>query len=69
MYCADSKDPESQLIRSVYHASGNIENVLTYSGPYNGKAYPGLDPVADAALVKSISKQFDELLPQRLQVL
>ena len=38
VYCADSKDPESQLIRSVYHASGNIENVLTYSGPYNGKA-------------------------------
>ncbi|MQT76780.1 bifunctional mannitol-1-phosphate dehydrogenase/phosphatase [Pseudomonas helleri] len=69
VYCADSKDPESQLIRSVYDASENIEDVLTYSGPYNGKAYPGLDPVADAALVKSISKQFDELLPQRLQVL
>ncbi|KMN05685.1 bifunctional mannitol-1-phosphate dehydrogenase/phosphatase [Pseudomonas helleri] len=64
VYCADSKDPESQLIRSVYEASGNIEDVLTYSGPYNGKAYPGLDPVADAALVKSISKQFARLHEQ-----
>lgn len=64
VYCADSKDPESQLIRSVYDASGNIVDVLTYSGPYNGKAYPGLDPVADAALVKSISKQFVRLHEQ-----
>lgn len=64
VYCADSKDPESQLIRSVYEASGNIEDVLTYSDPYNGKAYPGLDPVADAALVKSISKQFARLHEQ-----
>ncbi|MEE8875705.1 bifunctional mannitol-1-phosphate dehydrogenase/phosphatase [Pseudomonas helleri] len=64
VYCADSKDPESQLIRSVYNASGKIEDVLTYSGPYNGKAYPGLDPVADAALVKSISKQFARLHEQ-----
>lgn len=64
LQCTDSKDQESQLIRSLYQASGSIEAVLTYTGPYNGRAYPGLDPRADAALIKAISEQFARLHEQ-----
>ena len=60
--CTDKKDQESQLIRTVYEKTGNIEAVLTYTGNYNGRPYPGLDPVKDAALVAAISEQFQRLL-------
>ena len=58
-----SKDREAQLIKALYTASGErVEAVLTHDGEYQGKPYPGLDPVRDAELVESISANFRLLL-------
>jgi len=54
----DRQDLEGQLMRSVYQHSGNIEALLTYGGPYNGRAYPGLNPVSDAALIERVAEHF-----------
>ena len=54
----DAKDAECQLMRSVYEEGSSIEDVLTYTGLYNGQPYPGLDPVADRALLESIVGHF-----------
>ena len=57
----DSKDQESQLMRNLYQDSGSVEAVLTYSASYNGRPYPGLDPVTDGALIEAISGHFRDL--------
>ena len=57
----DSKDQESQLMRNLYQESGSVEAVLTYSASYNGRPYPGLDPVTDGALIEAISGHFRDL--------
>jgi len=54
-------DRECQLIRELYGASGSIEAVLTYAGPYNGRPYPGLDAHTDAALIARIGARFERL--------
>jgi len=53
---------ECQIIRDLYAARQSVADVLTYRGPYNGLPYPGLDPVADAALVARIAGHFERLL-------
>ena len=55
---ADAKDAECHLMRSVYETGSSIENVLTYTGPYNGQPYPGLDPLKDKVLLESIAGHF-----------
>ncbi|ALE88182.1 bifunctional mannitol-1-phosphate dehydrogenase/phosphatase [Pseudomonas versuta] len=57
----DSKDQESQLMRNLYQDNGSVEAVLTYSASYNGRPYPGLDPVTDGALIEAISGHFRDL--------
>ena len=57
----DSKDQESQLMRTLYQDSGSVETVLTYSANYNGRPYPGLDPVKDGELIEAISGHFRSL--------
>jgi len=54
-------DKECRLIRDLYGASGSVEAVLTYAGPYNGQPYPGLDARADAALIARIGVRFEAL--------
>ena len=46
-------------MRSVYEAGSSIEDVLSYSGPYNGQPYPGLDPLKDRVLLESIAGHFE----------
>lgn len=58
----DSKDQECQLMRKLYADSGSIKTVLTYTGTYNGRPYPGLDPVKDAGLVEAIAGHFERLV-------
>ncbi|WDH19935.1 bifunctional mannitol-1-phosphate dehydrogenase/phosphatase [Pseudomonas chlororaphis] len=58
----DSKEQECLWIRKLYDDSGSVEKVLTHTGSYNGKPYPGLDPVNDAALVEAISEHFRQLV-------
>jgi len=58
----DSKDQESQLMKQLYQDSGSVEAVLTHTGNYNGRPYPGLDPVADAELVQAIAGHFHQLV-------
>ncbi|MFK0310990.1 bifunctional mannitol-1-phosphate dehydrogenase/phosphatase [Pseudomonas sp. NPDC090233] len=60
--CADGKDLEAQRIKRLYNDSeGSVEAVLTYSGDYNGKPYPGMDSTADAALLEAVSTHFRQL--------
>jgi len=59
--CPDSKDQECLLMRTLYQDSGSVEAVLTYSGSYNGRPYPGLHPIQDAALVEAITGHFHRL--------
>ena len=58
----DSKDQESQLMRTLYEESGSVEAVLTYTGSYNGKPYPGLDPIRDAGLIEGVGGHFERLV-------
>jgi hypothetical protein len=58
----DSKDQESQLMRTLYEESGSVEAMLTYTGSYNGKPYPGLDPVRDAGLIEGVGGHFERLV-------
>jgi hypothetical protein len=39
----------------------NVEAVLTHNGDYNGKPYPGMDPINDAELIDTISSNFRQL--------
>lgn len=48
-------------MRTLYQDSGSVETVLTYSANYNGRPYPGLDPVKDAELIEAISGHFRSL--------
>ncbi|SUD70139.1 HAD family hydrolase [Pseudomonas putida] len=60
--CKDSKDLEAQTIKRLYQENGEgVEAVLTHTGDYNGKPYPGLDPVGDAALIEAIAGNFRQL--------
>ncbi|NIE78385.1 HAD-IA family hydrolase [Pantoea sp. Ap-967] len=60
--CPAGKDREAQRIKQLYQASGErVEAVLTYSGDYNGKPYPGLDPIADKPLIDAIAASFQRL--------
>lgn len=60
--CNDSKDLEAEVMRQLYKDSDdNVEAVLTHSGDYNGKPYPGMDPVNDAELIDTISSNFRQL--------
>ncbi|WP_339495620.1 bifunctional mannitol-1-phosphate dehydrogenase/phosphatase [Pseudomonas sp. RA_105y_Pfl2_P56] len=58
----DSKEQECLGIRKLYDESGSVEKVLTHTGDYNGRPYPGLDGLDDAALIESISEHFHQLL-------
>jgi HAD superfamily hydrolase (TIGR01509 family) len=54
-------DEECQQIKALYEADRSVAAVLTWTGPYNGKVYQGLDPVKDAALINRISAHFATL--------
>ncbi|MFF7705774.1 bifunctional mannitol-1-phosphate dehydrogenase/phosphatase [Pseudomonas sp. NPDC007930] len=58
---ASAKDPEAERVKQIYHDSGHVNAVLTYSGDYNGRPYPGMDPVKDAALIDSVAEHFHRL--------
>jgi HAD superfamily hydrolase (TIGR01509 family) len=61
--CNDSKDLEAQVIKRLFKDNdSNVEAVLTYNGDYNGKPYPGMDPIKDADLIETISDNFRQLL-------
>lgn len=57
----DSKDKESTIIRALYERHRSVDAVLTYHGDYQGYPYAGLDPVDDAALLRSIREHFQRL--------
>jgi mannitol-1-phosphate/altronate dehydrogenase len=56
-----SKGSECQMVQRLYEDSGSVEAVLTHTGSYNGKPYPGMDPVGDAGLIETISGHFERL--------
>lgn len=60
-------DKECVLIHELYKKNGNIREVLTWNGTYNGAPYKGLDPVKDEELISRIAKQFSLLDEQILQ--
>jgi len=63
--CKDSKDVEAEVMKQLYKDSdGNVEAVLTHNGDYNGKPYPGMDPINDAELIDTISSNFRQLQQQ-----
>lgn len=58
----DSKDLEAQVMKRLYKDNDdNVEAVLTHNGDYNGKPYPGMDPVNDSELIDAISDNFRQL--------
>jgi HAD superfamily hydrolase (TIGR01509 family) len=60
--CKDSKDLEAEVMKQLYKDSDeNVEAVLTHNGDYNGKPYPGMDPINDAELIDTISSNFRQL--------
>jgi HAD superfamily hydrolase (TIGR01509 family) len=60
--CKDSKDVEAEVMKQLYKDSDeNVEAVLTHNGDYNGKPYPGMDPINDAELIDTISSNFRQL--------
>ena len=59
-------DKECQRIRALYERRHAIADVLTYSDPYNGNPYQGLDPEADAGLIERISQCFNDLYATQL---
>ncbi|GAB7532733.1 HAD family hydrolase [Pseudomonas sp. 3A(2025)] len=60
--CNDSKDLEAQVMKRLYKDNDdNVEAVLTHNGDYNGKPYPGMDPVDDSELIDAISGSFRQL--------
>jgi mannitol-1-phosphate/altronate dehydrogenase len=68
--CKDSKDLEAQTIKRLYQENGEgVEAVLTHKGDYNGKPYPGLDPVRDAALIEAIAGNFRQLQQEQDSVM
>jgi HAD superfamily hydrolase (TIGR01509 family) len=56
-----SKGSECQRVQRLFEDSGSVEAVLTHTGSYNGKPYPGMDPVGDARLIETISGHFERL--------
>lgn len=56
-----SQGSECQAIKQLYEESESVEAVLTHTGSYNGKPYLGMDPVADAVLIKTVSQHFEQL--------
>jgi mannitol-1-phosphate/altronate dehydrogenase len=63
----ETKDLEAQAIRQVYQANdASVEAVLTHEGDYNGKRFPGLDPVRDAQLITAISGAFRQHMPKEV---
>ncbi|MDR6712545.1 HAD superfamily hydrolase (TIGR01509 family) [Pseudomonas hunanensis] len=63
--CSDAKDLEAQKIQQLYKANdGSVEAVLSHDGEYNGKPYPGLDPVKDSDLIDTIADNFRHLQRQ-----
>jgi len=48
-------DEECRQIKALYEQDRSVAAVLTWTGPYHGKVYPGLDAVKDAALINRIS--------------
>ncbi|CAG8863731.1 Mannitol-1-phosphate 5-dehydrogenase [Pseudomonas fluorescens] len=60
--CSDSKHLEAQMIKRLYKDNGgNVEAVLTHNGEYNGRPYPGMDPIDDSELIDTISGNFRQL--------
>lgn len=60
--CKDSKDLEAEVMKQLYKDSDEkVEAVLTHNGDYNGKPYPGMDPINDAELIDTISSNFRQL--------
>lgn len=59
-------DSECHTIRTLYHARGSLEGVLTWRGDYAGRPYPGLDPQDDAELIAAVQAQFDRLQTEGL---
>ena len=55
------EDEECKRIKALYEADRSVAAVLSYSGPYNGKVYQGLDASKDAALISRISAHFANL--------
>lgn len=56
-----AEDPECVTIRALYAPHQSLQDVLTWQGDYHGQPYPGLDPVADAALLAAVQTQFERL--------
>ncbi|QEI08754.1 HAD-IA family hydrolase [Pigmentiphaga aceris] len=54
-------DEECKRIKALYEKDRSVAAVLTWSGPYNGKVYQGLDATRDAALISRISAHFANL--------
>lgn len=54
-------DKECIKIREIYAKDPRVGAILTYNGTYNHQPYQCLDPVADAALIESVSEHFAKL--------
>ncbi len=55
------EDKESHILHDLYNQTQSIQDLLTWTGNYNGKPYKGLDPEEDAKMISRIEKQFIQL--------